>query len=346
MKKVRVVQWFLPGKGRRVGLVLDGFVFDLTAKYPDLQTTYQLFFRSRSEEVSWLRFLRSVDVSALPRTPLELLLEGRKGQQEPHLLVPLDHPDPACCLVSGTGLTHLGSASQRARMHAESDPAKKTDSQKMFEMGLQGGKLAAGRGVQPEWFYKGDGQVLRGPNEFLEIPSFCDDGGEEPEIVGCYINDRNGAPCRLGFSIGNEWSDHVTEKQNYLWLAPSKLRSCSLGPELVVTETFRNIKGRTRIYRDDRTIFDSGEFRTGEENMCHSLANMEDHHFKYPQFRRPGDVHMHFFGAAKLSFGNCEPLAEGDRIRIEFEGMGAPLVNYVRRLPRDDAPVKVRSEHE
>src|SRR3546814_4092991 len=29
---------------------------------------------------------------------------------ERRLLPPLDHPDPAHCLVSGTGLTHLGSA--------------------------------------------------------------------------------------------------------------------------------------------------------------------------------------------------------------------------------------------
>ena len=97
-----------------------------------------------------------------------------------------------------------------------------------------------------------------------KIPSFSEDGGEEPEIGGCYVNDLDGTPCRLGFAIGNEWSDHVTEKTNYLWLAPSKLRSCSLGPELVVTEQFRSIRGRTRIYRGESVTFVSGEFRTGE----------------------------------------------------------------------------------
>ena len=148
----------------------------------------------------------------------------------------------------------------------------------------------------------------------------------------------------MGFAIGNEWSDHVTEKKNYLWLAPSKLRSCSLGPELVVTEKFRSLRGRTRIYRGEDVIFDSGEFQTGEEHMCHSLANLEDHHFKYPQFRRPGDVHLHFFGTTTLSFGNCEPLADGDRIRIEFAGMGPPLLNSVRRVPADDTPFKVQPE--
>ena len=342
MQDIRSVQFFLPGKGRHVGLVRAESVLDLTEKYPDITTTYQLFFHAHTEGDSPLRFLRAVDSSGLSRIPYGLLLEGEEGQDSPRLLIPLDHPDPAHCLVSGAGLTHLGSASQRAEMHAQKE--NKTDSEKMFEMGLEGGKPATGRGVQPGWFYKGDGQILRGPNEALEIPSFSEDGGEEPEIGGCYVNDLDGTPCRLGFAIGNEWSDHVTEKTNYLWLAPSKLRSCSLGPELVVTEQFRSIRGRTRIYRGESVIFVSGEFRTGEEHMCHSLVNLEDHHFKYPQFCHPGDVHLHYFGAVKLSFGNCEPLADGDRIRIEFEGMRPPLVNYVRRVPRDDTPVKVRSE--
>ena len=36
------------------------------------------------------------------------------------LLLPLFHPDPAHLLISGTGLTHLGSASSRDTMHRKS----------------------------------------------------------------------------------------------------------------------------------------------------------------------------------------------------------------------------------
>ena len=47
----------------------------------------------------------------------------------------IDHPDePARCLVSGTGLTHLGSARNRQSMHASTD-ADLTDSMKMFRWG-------------------------------------------------------------------------------------------------------------------------------------------------------------------------------------------------------------------
>ena len=73
---------------------------------------------------------------------------------EQRLLTPLDHPDPAHVLVSGTGLTHLGSASTRAGMHdAEARPAAQTDSMKLFQLGVERGKPADGSvGVQPEWF--------------------------------------------------------------------------------------------------------------------------------------------------------------------------------------------------
>src|SRR5258708_115408 len=40
------------------------------------------------------------------------------GQSEWRLLTPIDHPhEPARLLVSGTGLTHLGSAQNRTAMH-------------------------------------------------------------------------------------------------------------------------------------------------------------------------------------------------------------------------------------
>ena len=63
-------------------------------------------------------------------------------------------------------------------------------------------------------------------------PPYGDGGGEEAEVAGIYLIGEDGQPWRLGMAIGNEFSDHVTEKFNYLWLAHSKLRQCSFGPEL------------------------------------------------------------------------------------------------------------------
>lgn len=243
------------------------------------------------------------------------------------LLVPVDHEDPAHLLVTGTGLTHLGSAEGRDKMHKAAQAGQATDSMRMFLLGVEGGKPASGAaGVQPEWFYKGDGQILAAPGEPLAMPRFAEDGGEEPEIAGVYLIDGQGRPVRLGFTLGNEFSDHVTERGNYLWLAHSKLRAAALGAELLLGELPADVRGVSRIRRGGEVIWEK-PFLSGEANMCHSLANLEHHHFKYELFRRPGDVHVHFFGTATLSFSDGVRTEPGDVFEIEAQPFILPLRN-------------------
>ncbi len=64
--------------------------------------------------------------------------------------------------------------------------------------------------------------------------------------------------------------------------------------------------------------------------MCHSLENLEYHHFKYAQFLRPGDVHVHFFGTATLSFADDIQTREGDRFEISMAEFGEPLINGIQ----------------
>ncbi len=248
--------------------------------------------------------------------------------KERRVLNPIDHKDPAHLTVTGTGLTHLGSAEGRDKMHRTlADADALTDSMRMFKMGLEGGKPKPGEnGVQPEWFYKGDGSTLVAPGGDLVSPSFALDGGEEPEIVGVYVIDPEGAPVRVGFALGDEFSDHVTERQNYLYLAHSKLRPSSFGPELLVGDLPPDIRGVSRIRRGKAVLWEK-PFVSGEHNMSHSIANLEAHHFKYALFRRPGDVHVHFFGTATLSFSDGVKTQKGDVFEIEAETFGLPLRN-------------------
>jgi hypothetical protein len=241
--------------------------------------------------------------------------------------------------VTGTGLTHLGSAEGRDKMHKDlADPSKLTDSMRMFKLGLEGGKPGKNEsGAQPEWFYKGDGSILAAPEGDLPSPAFALDGGEEPEIVGIYLIDSAGAPARIGFTLGNEFSDHVTERQNYLYLAHSKLRPASLGPELLVGELPADLHGVSRIRRGREVIWEKA-FLSGEQNMAHSIANLEAHHFKYALFRRPGDVHVHFFGTATLSFSDGVQTRKDDIFEIESEAFGLPLRNRLTT----ERPAKAR----
>jgi hypothetical protein len=257
------------------------------------------------------------------------------------LLSPVDHADPAHLTVSGTGLTHLGSAAGRDAMHKATAAGLATDSMRMFLLGEQGGKPREGEaGVQPEWFYKGDGSIIAAPGAPLAMPWFAEDGGEEPEIAGIYLIGEDGEPLRLGFALGNEFSDHVTESGNYLWLAHSKLRQAALGPELLLGELPPAVEGTSRILRDGAVLWEK-PFLTGEANMTHSLANLEHHHFKYARFRRPGDVHVHFFGTATASFADGIETRPGDVFEIEADAFALPLRNTLARED-DTGTIRVR----
>ena len=252
------------------------------------------------------------------------------GKSDWKLLTPIDHPaEPARCLVSGTGLTHLGSAKNRQAMHSASE-AEMNDSMRIFKWGVEGGKPLPGKiGTAPEWFYKGNGGMLRAHGDPLEVPPYAEDGGEEAEIAGVYFIGADGTPHRIGMTIGNEFSDHKFEKKNYLNLAGSKLRNCALGPEIVIDPEFQSVPGTVKIERGGKTFWSQG-ILTGETEMCHSLANLEHHHFKFEGHRRPGDVHVHYFGACSLSFGAGVELADGDIMEISFAGFGRPLRNSLR----------------
>jgi len=315
---MRLVQ-FWAEDGRRAVAVLDDQAHGRMIR--GVVSSYELANRAIAEKLS----LKAL----VDRLGLGESIDIRAALAQGRVLAPLDHPgDPAHLIVTGTGLTHLGSAEGRDSMHKDlSDTAKLTDSMKMFKLGLEGGKPAAGReGVQPEWFYKGDGASVVPPENAFTSPAFAQDGGEEPEIVGLYVIGPDGMPHRLGFALGNEFSDHITEKFNYLWLAHSKLRQCSFGPELRTGPLPAAVTGRSRIRRGNEIVFDK-PFLSGEDNMSHTIANLESHHFKYPGFRRPGDVHVHFFGTATLSFSAGVRTENGDIFEIEADAFLFPLRN-------------------
>jgi len=277
------------------------------------------------------------------------------GDSDWQILPAFDHPrEAARCLVTGTGLTHVASARNRDAMHekhadaaqagstpdaAQQEPL--TDSMKMFQWGVAGGKPESGKiGAAPEWFYKGTGEILRGHNQPLEIPPYAYGGGEEPEIAGLYIIAPNGKPFRVGHATANEFSDHPLEEKNYLYLAPSKLRHASIGPEAIIGVDLQDVSGTVSIERNAGVLW-SAQIATGEENMCHTLANLEHHHFKYASHRRPGDVHVHFFGADAFSFGAGVRTQNGDVAVVEWEGLGRALRNPIVADDAVDALMKV-----
>ncbi len=318
LKKIHLVQLNHGRFGRVVALVEEPSLILLKG----IRSVYELALKSIDDGIKIQSFIEShlsgeiIDYNSV-----------YEGNNEWKLLPSFDHPEnPFGCLVSGTGLTHHNSALNRQMMH-QSAGDKPTDSMQMYQWGVEGGSPAKGEiGIQPEWFYKGNGAVLKAHGQPLEVPPYGNDGGEEPELAGVYIVDRTGRPWRIGLSTGNEFSDHIMEKKNYLYLAPSKLRNCAIGPEIVIDAGFDEYMGTVSIERNGGLIW-SADIKTGEKNMSHNLSNLEYHHFKYPSHRIPMQAHVHFFGADAFSFGSGVVLQQNDVMGVEWTGLGRALKN-------------------
>ena len=352
-RMIRLIQLKHSREGRRVAVVEENNFRLLTGANSIFELAQAAIAKriSLAKQISVSRLRESFDYDSI-----------YLGESAWRLLPAFDHPDePARCLVTGTGLTHRKSAENRQAMHSGTglqpvsagvegdrlhanrlEACATSDSMKMYRWGLEGGTPARGKiGVSPEWFYKGCGTILRTHGEPLDVPAFALDGGDEAEVAGAYLIDPAGTPRRVGLVLANEFSDHVLEEKNYLYLAPSKLRTCAIGPELIVDADFSDAHGTTRILRGGKGVW-SKPFATGEKNMCHTVANLEHHHFKYPAHRRPGDAHIHFFGADAFSFGDGVRLEDGDVMEIELAGFGRALRNPVRIQRANQKLVKVR----
>jgi len=244
------------------------------------------------------------------------------GRSPWRLLPPIDNPDtPARCLITGTGLSHLKSAQTRDSMHTGA--VTLTDSMKMYQWGVDGGKPAPGLvGAAPEWFYKGDGALYARKTS----RSTC-------QNMRAMAARRRRSPVSTSLvpmAHRAAWALPLptilrsrSRKLNYLYLAHSKLRACSLGPELVNNGPFDSVQGRVCILRGG-SVFWERTFLTGEQNMCHSLAIWSTIISGPNNTGAPATSTCISSVRPRSVPATASHMQEGDVMEIAFEGYGRP----------------------
>ncbi|MEO5564272.1 MAG: hypothetical protein ABIR18_12580, partial [Chitinophagaceae bacterium] len=85
------------------------------------------------------------------------------------------------------------------------------------------------------------------------------------------------------------------------------------------------------------------DIKSGEENMAHSLGNLEYHHFKYEAHRQPLQAHVHFLGADAFSFGAGIQLKTGDTTKIRWNGLGRALINTIKVATEKEEYIGVKT---
>ena len=331
---MRLVQFLSPAGERRVGVVSDdgGSVQALSG----VRTVYELAQQAARERCQLVDLVAGRGRGGDPRSV-------RSARPRPRARSA--RPSRSGALPGDRHRTDPSRQRPGARCHASCDAAGRGPARREYDEDVQ--TRPGGRPTRRGWAGRRARVVLQGrrqhrggaraASDHAELCARWRRGGGDRHALR---DNRRRRPCRVGYALGNEFADHVLERQNYLYLAHSKLRECAFGPELLLGELPPDVRGRIRVVRGGERIWQA-EFISGEANMSHTLANLEHHHFKYPLFRRPGDVHVHFIGAAVLSFTAGVKAEQGDVFEIEVPAFGAPLRNPLALAP-DDGMVRVQ----
>lgn len=327
---MRLVQWMEPATGKRHAGILreeDGeeMAVSLTHVYPKLRTTLDILQWARRGIKNEKRLARAT------RRAWNTLRSAPFGGKRPYLLPAIDiAANPYAFTLWGAGVTHLRSAQAREEESkaARGRPASFYDL--IYQEGVRGGKPKKGRGTKPEIFYKADGYYTVGPNQAVRIASTSKRCVPEPEVVSYYWADRGWK--RIGYTLGNDFSDQGWESENPLYLPHAKVQLglAAVGPVFVTVDDPlfdpREVAIRCRVFRGKSVLLDSGSLRTGETHMAHSIHNLELHLFDNRPLR-PCEIRGLYWGTPAVF---KIPLKAGDRIEISASSGLGTLENPVR----------------
>jgi 2-dehydro-3-deoxy-D-arabinonate dehydratase len=246
---VKIIQFFVPGKGRRLGVVdASGGVVDITSR--SAPSTMALIAAGRTAS-GIERLARAAAKGKRAQTTLSAL-DVAPSPRRAHLLAPVDAPE-----IWGAGITYRRSAdyytSHEGRTKGIYDHVYESE--------------------RPELFFKGTMSRAVGPNAPIAVRSDSTLTAVEPELA-LVIGERASI---LGYTVGNDLSAWDIERANPLFLPQSKVfHGCfAFGPVFVTAGEIKDphaLDLRCRIERDGGELY-AGSINTSEmRRRCPELV--------------------------------------------------------------------------
>jgi 2-dehydro-3-deoxy-D-arabinonate dehydratase len=300
---MRLLQFWLPGTGARVGILAGETVMDITA--PEADSVLALLRRAEAEDTSLAAVAARARAQAPGTTYPYSQLDGPPAQERAHLLLPLEPP-----AVWGAGVTYRRSAEFR---DAETNTPRGIYDKVYY-------------GERPELFFKGTAVHCVGANGAIGIRSDSSFTAPEPEVA--LVLDSRGRIA--AYTLADDVSAWDIERENPLYLPQSKifLGCCALGPVLVTADEIADptsISLTCTIYRQGEAIFrGSTDLRQMRRSFA-DLIGFLTRHNPIPT----GTVLMTGTG---IIVENQHALREGDIVEISSDAIGL-LRNPVRKLP-------------
>ncbi|MER3501810.1 MAG: hypothetical protein C4295_10160 [Candidatus Fervidibacterota bacterium] len=298
---MRLVQFFLPGQGKRVGVWEGETVVDITAAAP---STLALLERAIAHQHSLEAEVReALEAAHQKRAPTFRWsdLQNPPDPQLPHLLLPIDAPE-----VWGAGVTYKRSAEER-------DLDSQTDIYTRVYFS-----------DRPELFFKATLSRCSPPYGEIGIRSDSELTAPEAEVA-VVVGDDNRP---VAFTLCNDVSAWDIERANPLYLPQSKIfrGCCSFGPALVTAEQIPDpyaIPIRCRILRDGAVLFE------GEANTA-QLSRRYEELIAFLRRDNPVPIGTVLTTGTGIMPPPQSALKDGDVVEIESPLLGK-LVNLVRK---------------
>jgi len=300
---MKVCQFFLPGRGTRVGVVAGDTVVDVTS--PKAPSVLALVTEAGTAARLETR-LRSLARSGRTRVPWASL-DRPPSARRPHLLAPIDPPE-----VWGAGITY-----RRSREYYEAHTGEGGRTKGIYDFVYES--------ERPELFFKATASRTVGPNAPIGVRADSTLTAVEPElalVIGC-------GGAIVGYTVGNDLSAWDIERANPLFLPQSKMfAGCfACGPVIVTAGEVgdpHTLELTCTISRGGRAIY-TGRVNTKEmRRQCAELVSWLVRSNPCP----PGTVLSTGTG---ILVPDEHALADGDVVEIRLDRVGT-LRNPVRRL--------------
>lgn len=311
---MKLVQFYLPGKGKRVGILTRGNqILDVTSE--EAGSTLELLQLAAESHVSLGVILADIQEQLSLHQPWNPLEEGAAKEEfdydtlnvppdegVPHLLMPIDPPE-----VWGAGVTYEPSAAMRDEDSEQDIYSRVYHSDR------------------PELFFKATASRCVGPNEPICIRSDSKLTATEPELA-YVVGPRNQI---AGYTICNDVSAWDIERENPLYLPQSKIFKgcCAIGPMFVTASEIPDPYALTitcRILRGGDVIYEGSV-------ECSRMKRTLEELNEYLCRDNPIPLGTVVSTGTGIIVPNDLPLQEGDVVEITIDELGT-LSNPVRQL--------------
>jgi 2-dehydro-3-deoxy-D-arabinonate dehydratase len=301
---MKLVQFYLPGEGNRVGILDGEVILDITEK--NRRSVIELMEAAYEAGEGFESFLqRQWDQAKKTKGFSFRALNIPPDKSKPHLLIPIFPPE-----VWGAGVTYKRSAEMRDEDVTLQQKARSSLYDYVYN------------NPRPELFFKATAPRCVGPNDYITIRSDSKLTAAEPEIA--FVIGKN--QDILGYTISNDVSAWDIERENPLYLPQSKIfmGCCALGPVLVTPSEIDpyNLNMTCRILRNGKLIFEGSVHTSRIKRTFKELSD----YLHRDNFVPMGTTVSTGTG---IMIPNEYALKEGDYVEITVDGIGT-LSNPVK----------------